>query len=105
MAYYGSPMHFYRALYTDQLTREGFEVRRLMRYLNPERPSDEIIHQRMTRYKTFARPDSLNHWIDIANLSKYTHERITTVPRYSAELLRNTQQPVFMLLHFPTIYM
>lgn len=101
LAYYGSPMHFYRALYTDQLTQEGFEVRRLTRYLNPARPSDEVIHQRITRYKTFARPDSLNHWIDIANFSKYTQERLSAVPWYSAELLRNTQQAGIYAITFP----
>ncbi|MBC7400115.1 MAG: carboxypeptidase-like regulatory domain-containing protein [Mucilaginibacter sp.] len=100
-AYYGSPMHFYRALYTDKLMQEGFEVRRLTRYLNPERPSDEIIHQRMIRYRTFIRPDSLNHLIDLANLSKYMQDRLSTVPWYSAELLRSTQQSGIYAITFP----
>jgi hypothetical protein len=101
MAYYGSPMHFYRALFTDQLMQEGFETRRLTRYLNPERPSDEVIHQKMVKYKTFTRPDSLNHIIELANLSKYTHDRIATVPWYSGELLRATPQPGIYAITFP----
>ncbi len=100
-AYYGSPMHFYRALYTDKLTEEGFEMRRLTRYANPARPSDEIIHQKINRYKTIGRGDSANYWIDIANLSKYTQEHLTQTPWNQFELLRKTQQPGIFAIAFP----
>ncbi len=93
MAYYGSAMHFYRSLYTDRLKEEGFEMRRLTRFLNPQRPSDEIIHQKISRFKTIGRPDSANYWIDIANLSKYTHDMLAQTPWYPFEVLRNTKQP------------
>jgi hypothetical protein len=101
MAYYGSPMDFYRSLYTDKLTENGFEMRRLTRYPNPARPSDEIIHQKINRYKTIGRGDSANYWVDIANLSKYTMDHLTQTPWYSFELLRKTQQPGIFAITFP----
>ena len=40
-AYHGSTMHFVRALYQQRLEEEGFNLRRLIRTPNPDRPSDE----------------------------------------------------------------
>jgi hypothetical protein len=40
-AYNGSVMHFVRALRRQQLEEEGFNLRRLIRTPNPNRPSDE----------------------------------------------------------------
>lgn len=42
-AYNGSAMHFGRALQQKQLEEDGFNLRRLYRYPNPERPSEEEI--------------------------------------------------------------
>lgn len=42
-AYKGSAMHFVRALQKQQLEQEGFNLRRLYRLPNPNRPSDEEI--------------------------------------------------------------
>ncbi|MCC8423335.1 carboxypeptidase-like regulatory domain-containing protein [Mucilaginibacter sp. UR6-11] len=101
IAYYGSPMHFYRSLYTDKLAEDGFEMRRLTRYPNPDRPSDQIIHQKINRFKSINRGDSVNHWIEIANLSKYTQERVTQIPWYSYEVLRKTGQQGIYAITFP----
>lgn len=101
VAYYGSPMHFYRALYTDKLKEEGFDIRRLTRYTNPERPDDEVIHRKITMFTTLKWGDSVNHWINIANLSKYTKERLSEVPWFSYELLRQSPQPGIYAMTFP----
>lgn len=101
LAYYGSAMHFYRSLYTDKLKEEGFEARRLTRYPNPARPSDEVIHRKINMYTTLRKGDSVNYWIDIANLSKYAHERLAEVPWFSYELLRTTKQPGIYAITFP----
>ncbi|HTH81956.1 MAG TPA: carboxypeptidase-like regulatory domain-containing protein [Mucilaginibacter sp.] len=101
LAYYGSAMHFYRSLYTDKLKEEGFEVRKLTRIPNPERPDDQTIVRKINMYKTMRRIDSANHWIDIANLPRYAKEKVWDVPWFSVELLRTTQQPGIFALTFP----
>ncbi|MEJ8801169.1 carboxypeptidase-like regulatory domain-containing protein [Pontibacter sp. H249] len=42
-AYLGSAMHFVRALREQQLVEQGFNLRRLYRLPNPDRPTDEEI--------------------------------------------------------------
>lgn len=101
IAYYGSAMHFYRSLYTDKLKEEGFEVHRLTRYLNPARPSDEVIRQKINKFKSINRIDSANHWVEIANLSKYYMDRLTQIPYFSFELLRSTPTPGIYAITFP----
>jgi hypothetical protein len=101
MAYYGSAMHFYRALYTDKLKEEGFEARRLTRYPNPARPDDQVIQQKISKYRSMNRGDSVNYWIDIANMSKYTQERVSQIPWYTMELLRVTKEPGIYAITFP----
>ncbi|HWZ36545.1 MAG TPA: carboxypeptidase-like regulatory domain-containing protein [Mucilaginibacter sp.] len=92
-AYYGSSMQFYRALYTDKLAEEGFEVHHLSRYLNPVRPSDQVLRQLIGKFKSLRMVDSANHWIEIANMSKYYMDKVTQTPYASFELLRPTQTP------------
>ncbi|MDB4924582.1 carboxypeptidase-like regulatory domain-containing protein [Mucilaginibacter sp.] len=101
LAYYGSPMHFYRALYTDKLKEEGFDVRKLTRYPNTDRPSDEVIHRKIEMFTSLRRGDSVNHYIELSNLSKYAHERIATVPWASFELLRSTQETGIYAITYP----
>ncbi|MFD2871401.1 carboxypeptidase-like regulatory domain-containing protein [Mucilaginibacter ximonensis] len=100
-AYYGSSMQFYRALYTDKLTEEGFEVRHLTRYLNPARPSDQILRQRINKFKSLGMVDSANYWVEIANMSKYYMDKVSQTPYASFELLRQTQTPGVFAITFP----
>jgi hypothetical protein len=100
-AYYGSPMHFFRALYMDKLKDEGFELRRLIRYPNPIRPNDQIIRKKIERFRALNRPDSANYWVDIANMSKYTQERLSQTPWFPFELLQPTPQPGIYAITFP----
>ncbi|QHT66475.1 carboxypeptidase-like regulatory domain-containing protein [Rhodocytophaga rosea] len=44
-AYNGSPMHFIRTLREQKLEQEGFNLRRLHRKPNPNRPSEEELEQ------------------------------------------------------------
>jgi hypothetical protein len=50
-AYLGSSMHFIRALYNNKLQEEGFNVRELIKYRNPEYPSDIELEKIMTEVK------------------------------------------------------
>jgi hypothetical protein len=101
MAYYGSAMHFFRALYTDKLREEGFDVRRLNRIPNPERPAEDVIQRKITMFKNQRRADSANHWIDLNNLPRYSKEKVSDVPWLAFELLRTTEQQGIFAITFP----
>lgn len=103
LAYYGSAMHFLRALYTNQLKEEGFEARQFWRTPNPKRPPEYYIQQKIALFRNQNRADSANYWIDIQNMSKYTNERLSTVPWYGSEILRTTGTPGIYLLTFPNL--
>ncbi|GAA4085274.1 hypothetical protein GCM10022392_02600 [Mucilaginibacter panaciglaebae] len=100
-AYYGSPMHFYRALYTDKLVEEGFELHHLTRYLNPALPPDDVLRQKINKFKSLNMIDSANHWIEVANMSKYYMDKVAQTPYASFELLRQTKTPGIFAITFP----
>jgi hypothetical protein len=100
-AYYGSAMHFYRSLYKGKLTEEGFEMYRLTRYLNPERPQEEIIQRNISRYMQLRNRDSVNKWVERENLSKYFRQYLGAAEWLPFEILRTTQQPGIYAVTFP----
>ncbi|WP_210462776.1 carboxypeptidase-like regulatory domain-containing protein [Rufibacter roseolus] len=81
-AYNGSLMHFTRALYQRNLEAEGFNVRRLERRPNPNRPPEAEIQAGLNRArdqqmattikinKGSAQEDSLSYWSRMAGLDK-----------------------------------
>lgn len=73
-AYYGSAMHFYRALYQDKLDSEGFIMMRYTRQLNPNRPKELVIQQKLKRFRETMSRDSFNYWIQLENMSRYYKE-------------------------------
>lgn len=100
-AYYGSSMHFLRALYTDKLKEEGFEVRHLTRYPNPARPSDDVIRKNINKYRSLGQVEMANHWIETSNLSKYYMDKVSDIPYMSFELLKPTQTPGIFAISCP----
>ncbi|MDN3580291.1 carboxypeptidase-like regulatory domain-containing protein [Mucilaginibacter flavus] len=99
-AYYGSPQQFFRALYKNKLQEEGFEAHDFTRTLNRERPPEEVIQQKIKRYKETNR-DSLIHWYHIANYTKWNNENVVKIPYQSLEILRQTQQAGIYAITFP----
>jgi len=99
-AYYGSQMHFFRSLYTDKLTQDGFKIYHMYRYRNPDKPDEDIIRQKIQMYKTERRIDSANFWIGLANLSKWSHESLAQPALFSWEIMTNSEQPGVYTLHF-----
>jgi len=99
-AYYGSAMHFYRSLYKDKLTQEGFVMYHLSRTLNPDRPPEDVIRKKIHRFAEMHRADSANHWVEIANMSKYYKESLDKRPIQTFEVLNNTGQPGLFAMHF-----
>jgi hypothetical protein len=46
-AYKGSMAHFIRALRSDSLLQQGFEVRKYFKFPNPERPSQKVLNAKI----------------------------------------------------------
>ena len=100
-AYYGSAMHFYRSLYTNKLDGEGFEMRRLSRMHDPERPPEAVLQKKIAAAVEHGRRDSAQYWYDIANRPKYVNQKLSTVPWYTLEVLRDGPQPGTYAITFP----
>jgi hypothetical protein len=105
--YYGSSRHFFHALYTNTLTQDGFVMRRLHRELNPERPDEAVIQQRIKFFKerfsqsrTKNNADSVNYWILKETLSKYYHEYLGKDPLQPYMVYQQTSQPGIYALRF-----
>ncbi|HEY0895325.1 MAG TPA: carboxypeptidase-like regulatory domain-containing protein [Sphingobacteriaceae bacterium] len=76
-AYLGSAQHFLSSVYNRSVYQEGYQVRKLIRRPNPDRPSDSVINARIRRFSTSAngtlilgRNDSLDYWISKKKLPK-----------------------------------
>lgn len=99
-AYHGSSMHFFRSLYTDKLTQDGFQIYQFTRTLNPQRPTDEEIRRKVRIFYDMQRPDSQKYYIDWSKVSKYSNERLMQPPLNSWEVLISTGQPGVYGVHF-----
>lgn len=97
--YYGSSRDFYKSLYSGKLTEEGFVIKRLHRELNPERPQEALILQKIKQFRGNNR-DSLNFWIGKENLSKYYHEYLSKEPLQPYQVFTNTNKPGLFVISF-----
>jgi hypothetical protein len=73
--YYGSSMHFFRSVISNQLAEDGFWVHQLNVSPNTDRPADSLISAKMAKYRKLAAAnskwrDSLFYWVDKSQLSK-----------------------------------
>lgn len=98
--YYGSSRDFYHALYTDKLNEEGFIIKRLHRELNPERPQEGLIMQKLRQFNDGRHRDSLNYWIGKQNLSKYYHESLSPMPVQPYQIFSKTDKPGLFIISF-----
>jgi len=71
IAYRGSPQHFFKSMFDGTINAEGFEIYKLIRTDNKNRPSDSVINANIKRL-TAGTPnfiqdvkagDSLNKWV------------------------------------------
>jgi len=104
-AYYGSAMHFYRSLYQDKLQDEGFQMLKFTRSLNPNRPQEEEIMEKRKYFTDHPQRDSLNHWIDLENMSKYYREFLDRVPMPPNSILYRTDQTGVYAVNFTGYYL
>lgn len=99
-AYYGSAMHFYRSLYTNKLDSDGFIIMKLTRLLNPNRPQQAFIQQKIKKYNDGMHRDSINYWIGIDNMSRYFREHLYRDPIPVNTILFRTQQKGIYAMNF-----
>ncbi|HJP61838.1 MAG TPA: carboxypeptidase-like regulatory domain-containing protein [Mucilaginibacter sp.] len=103
-SYYGSSRNFFRSLYNNTLTQDGFVIRRLTRELNPDRPDDAVIHQKLNYFKeqprTRVNVDSFNYYIGKLNISKYYHESLSKQPLQPFQIFEPTGKPGLYALKF-----
>jgi hypothetical protein len=104
-AYYGSAMHFYRALYTNKLGDEGFQMYKLTRMLNPNRPREEEILQKIKYFTQLGRRDSVNYWISLSNLSKYYREGLSKDTLQNYDVLYKTEKQGIFAVNFTGYYL
>ncbi len=97
-AYYGSAMHFYRALYKDSLADAGFKVYRLARQVNSSRPTDEEIEQNLDKAKK-SNDDSYLYWTSIKNHTRYTNQKFKGKFAVS-DILKSTERPGLLAITF-----
>jgi hypothetical protein len=102
--YYGSSRNFFRALYNNTLTQDGFIMKKLRRERNPDRPDDAVIHQHIEYFRKMPRTktnvDSFNYWVAKANLSKYYHENLSKEPLQPFQVYEPTTQSGLFALRF-----
>ncbi|MDB5144310.1 MAG: carboxypeptidase-like regulatory protein [Mucilaginibacter sp.] len=98
--YYGSSRDFYKSLYTGNLTQEGFIVKKLHRELNPERPQEGVIMQKLKFFNDGRHRDSLNYWIIRENMSKYYHESLSTGALQPEQIFAKTTKPGLFIISF-----
>lgn len=98
--YYGSSRDFYKSLYTGRLTQEGFIMKKLHRELNPERPQEGLILQKIKQFKEHYNRDSLNYWIIRENMSKYYHESLGKEPLQPYQIFGKTDKPGLFIISF-----
>lgn len=88
-AYYGSPQHFYRALYKNQLTQDGFVIYNYTRALNPNRPQEALIQQKIKQFNGISR-DSALYWVNQQDVPKWYHEVLVKPALTSFDVVRTT---------------
>jgi hypothetical protein len=98
--YYGSSRDFYKSLYTGRLTQQGFIIKRLHRELNPERPQEGLILQKIKQFRDRGNRDSLNYWIGKENLSKYYHESLSPGALEPSQIFGKTNKPGLFIISF-----
>jgi hypothetical protein len=99
-AFYGSILHFFRALYDDALGENEFEVQEIISYPNPERLPEDFLKQRISFFREKMKEseasgnrifsDSLNYYVNEAKRPKYL-DRPGRIFASGAELLENNE--------------
>nr|WP_255476685.1 carboxypeptidase-like regulatory domain-containing protein [Mucilaginibacter sp. AK015] len=99
-AYYGSAQHFYRSLYKNRLSQEGFVIYDFSRTLDPNRPPEALIQKKLKAFRMVNR-DSTIYWLGKENMPKWYQEHLTKPPLTAYAVLRKPPQEGLFVLTFP----
>jgi len=102
--YYGSSMHFYRSLIKNDLEEQGFVMYRLIRRLNPERPAQAVIVNRLDHFEAIRNYDSLRRWQQLYNMKKYDETLIEKPIPFNAVLRTTDSTGVFAITFENNLY-
>jgi hypothetical protein len=97
--YYGSNLHFYRALVNGKFNEDGFVIRRLERKPNPQRPDEALIQRKLDKFNGL-NGDSLNYWLKLYHMPRYK-DYLYRQPMPPDMVVRPTGQPGLYALAFP----
>ncbi|TSD67115.1 carboxypeptidase-like regulatory domain-containing protein [Inquilinus sp. KBS0705] len=98
--YYGSPQQFYRSLYKNTLTQDGFIIYDFTRNLNPQRYPEEVIQRKLKQFRMVNR-DSTMYWIDQSGVPKWANEILRKPPLTGYDIIRQTPQEGLFAITFP----
>jgi len=91
--YENTVMHFLRSVVANKTEEEGFRIQKQITFNNPDRPSDNLINEKVHYYKNSTIPgrgDSLDYWLKRSKLPK-TIQKVVTLK--ANDLVRSTGQP------------
>ncbi len=102
-AYNGSITHFIRALRSDLLIQNGFEVRKFYKVQNPERPSQKVLNAKIREWRlkqqesgsvSVGKKDSLAYYLTLQKKPELI-DSVSTVVLSGAELLNSAHEVVY----------
>ncbi len=99
--YYGSSRNFLKSLYSGTTTQNGFIIKRLHRELDPNRPQEDMIQQKLKQFRLAGKRDSFNYWVNKENMPKYYHQDLEKQPLQPYQVFQQTDQPGLFALRFP----
>ncbi|HEK21282.1 carboxypeptidase-like regulatory domain-containing protein [Mucilaginibacter sp.] len=99
-AYYGSSRHFYRSLYKNKLTEEGFVMYDFTRSIDPNRPPEAVIKRKLKQFNGYNR-DSVMYWLQKENMPRWYQEHLVKPSLVARDVLRTTEQPGIYAITFP----
>ncbi|WP_191164669.1 carboxypeptidase-like regulatory domain-containing protein [Mucilaginibacter glaciei] len=98
--YYGSAQQFYRSLYKNTLTEDGFVIYNFSRVLNQDRFPEEFIQKKFKQFKDINR-DSAVFWQRQNDVPKWAQENLMKPPLAANRVLRSTEQEGLYVVTFP----
>lgn len=104
-AYRGSDMHFLRACIANDVTEQGFTVRKLVRTMTPDRPTNSYVKAKIDFFSqntifTKGFKDSLNYWTEVSSKPPYT-QKLEDRPLESKDYIRLTQEKGIYAFGYP----
>jgi hypothetical protein len=84
----------------NTLNQDGFIMRRLTRELNPDRPDEAIIVQKIKYFQQRYNRDSLIYWVGKQNMSRYYHESLSKEPLQPWQVYQPTGKQGLYALQF-----